>query len=87
MLGAGNVAAITPLDIVHKLYAEDQVVVAKMNPVNACLRPHLERIFAEFIERNWVRFTDGGAAEGAYLATHRLAFLHRGLVPFLPGGG
>jgi acyl-CoA reductase-like NAD-dependent aldehyde dehydrogenase len=70
VLGAGNVAAITPLDIVHKLYAEDQVVVAKMNPVNAYLRPHLERIFEEFIRRDWVRFADGGAAEGAYLAAH-----------------
>jgi Aldehyde dehydrogenase family len=70
VLGAGNVAAITPLDILHKLYAEDRVVVAKMNPVNAYLRPHLERIFAEFVQRGWVRFTDGGAAEGAYLATH-----------------
>jgi acyl-CoA reductase-like NAD-dependent aldehyde dehydrogenase len=70
VLGAGNVAAITPLDILHKLYAEDHVVVAKMNPVNAYLRPHFERIFAEFVQRNWVRFTDGGAAEGAYLATH-----------------
>jgi hypothetical protein len=71
VLGAGNVAAITPLDILHKLYAEDQVVVAKMNPVNAYLRPHLERIFEEFVQRNWVRFTDGGAPVGNYLATHQ----------------
>jgi acyl-CoA reductase-like NAD-dependent aldehyde dehydrogenase len=70
VLGAGNVAAITPLDILHKLYAENQVVVAKTNPVNAYLRPHFERIFAEFVERNWVRFADGGAPEGAYLANH-----------------
>jgi acyl-CoA reductase-like NAD-dependent aldehyde dehydrogenase len=70
VLGAGNVAAITALDILHKLYAQDQVVVAKLNPVNAYLRPHFERIFTEFVQRNWVRFTDGGAAEGAYLATH-----------------
>jgi acyl-CoA reductase-like NAD-dependent aldehyde dehydrogenase len=71
VLGAGNVAAITPLDILHKLYAEDQVVVAKLNPVNAYLRPHFERIFAEFVQHNWVRFADGGAAEGTYLATHQ----------------
>ncbi|MFB8266847.1 aldehyde dehydrogenase family protein [Streptomyces sp. NPDC055955] len=70
VLGAGNVAAITPLDILHKLYAEGQVVLAKMNPVNAYLRPHFEKVFAEFVERGWVRFVDGGAAEGAYLTTH-----------------
>ncbi|WP_329058989.1 aldehyde dehydrogenase family protein [Streptomyces sp. NBC_00117] len=70
VLGAGNVAAITPLDILHKLYAEGQIVLAKMNPVNAYLRPHFEKVFAEFVERGWVRFVDGGAAEGAYLTTH-----------------
>jgi acyl-CoA reductase-like NAD-dependent aldehyde dehydrogenase len=70
VLGAGNVAAITPLDVLHKLYADGQVVLAKMNPVNAYLRPHFEAVFAEFVERGWVRFVDGGAAEGAYLTTH-----------------
>jgi acyl-CoA reductase-like NAD-dependent aldehyde dehydrogenase len=70
VLGAGNVAAITALDILHKLYAEGQVVVAKLNPVNAYLRPHFEHVFAEFVARDWVRFVDGGAAEGGYLAHH-----------------
>lgn len=70
VLGAGNVAAITALDILHKLYAEGQVVVAKLNPVNAYLRPHFEYVFAEFVERGWVRFVDGGAAEGGHLAHH-----------------
>ncbi|WP_017588239.1 aldehyde dehydrogenase family protein [Nocardiopsis ganjiahuensis] len=70
VLGAGNVAAITALDILHKLYVEGQVVLAKMNPVNAYLRPHFEHVFAEFAERGWVRFVDGGAAEGAYLTRH-----------------
>ncbi|MGW1916783.1 hypothetical protein ACWCQS_40335 [Streptomyces sp. NPDC002076] len=51
VLGAGNVASLTASDILHKLYAESQVVIAKMNPVNAYLRPHFERIFAEFTER------------------------------------
>ncbi|WP_306321571.1 MULTISPECIES: aldehyde dehydrogenase family protein [unclassified Streptomyces] len=70
VLGAGNVAAITPLDILQKLYAEGEVVIAKMNPVNAYLRPHFEKVFAEYVDRGWVRFVDGGAAEGAYLTQH-----------------
>lgn len=70
VLGAGNVPAITPLDILHKLYADGQVVLVKMNPVNAHLRPHFEAVFGEFVERGWVRFVDGGGAEGAYLTTH-----------------
>ncbi|WP_034263346.1 aldehyde dehydrogenase family protein [Actinospica robiniae] len=70
VLGAGNVAAITALDVLHKLFVEGQVVIAKMNPVNAYLRPHFERVFAEFIDRDWVRFADGGAHVGSYLAAH-----------------
>ncbi|WP_448322318.1 aldehyde dehydrogenase family protein [Streptomyces sp. CO7] len=71
VLGAGNVPAITPLDVLHKLYVEGQVVLAKMNPVNAYLRPHFEKVFAEFVHHGWVRFVDGGAEEGAFLAAHR----------------
>lgn len=41
-----------------------------MNPVNAYLRPHFEKVFAEYVDRGWVRFVDGGAAEGAYLTGH-----------------
>ncbi|WP_031011097.1 aldehyde dehydrogenase family protein [Streptomyces sp. NRRL F-5727] len=70
VLGAGNVAAITALDILHKLYVDGQVVLAKMNPVNAYLRPRFERVFGEFVLRGWLRFVDGGAAEGAHLAAH-----------------
>ncbi|MFD7919857.1 aldehyde dehydrogenase family protein [Streptomyces sp. NPDC059740] len=70
VLGAGNVPAITPLDVLHKLYTQGQVVLAKMNPVNAHLRPHFEAVFAEFVAHGWVRFVDGGAAEGAYLTCH-----------------
>ncbi|MGW3911063.1 aldehyde dehydrogenase family protein [Streptomyces sp. NPDC005070] len=70
VLGAGNVPAITPLDVLHKLYAEGQVVLAKTNPVNGYLRPHFERVFEEFVDRGWVRFVDGGAEAGAYLTAH-----------------
>ncbi|WP_329112725.1 aldehyde dehydrogenase family protein [Streptomyces sp. NBC_01353] len=70
VLGAGNVAAITPLDILHKLYAEGQTVIAKMNPVNDYLRPHFEYVFGEFVDQGWVRFADGGADVGGHLAAH-----------------
>ena len=70
VLGAGNVPSITALDILHKLFTEGHVVVAKMNPVNAYVRPHLEAVFAELIDQDWVRFVDGGPVEGSYLAHH-----------------
>ncbi|MGW1143861.1 aldehyde dehydrogenase family protein [Streptomyces sp. NPDC002454] len=70
VLGGGNVASVTPLDVLHKLYADGQVVVAKTHPVNAYLRPHLDWVFGEFVRRDWLRFVDGGEAEGAYLTEH-----------------
>jgi aldehyde dehydrogenase (NAD(P)+) len=40
VLGAGNVSSIPALDVLHKLFIEGQVVVLKMNPVNAWLPEH-----------------------------------------------
>lgn len=41
VLGAGNQASVAPLDVLHKLVAEDTVVVCKMNPVNEYVGPYL----------------------------------------------
>jgi len=72
VLGAGNIASIPPLDLLHKLYAEGQVALLKMNPVNDYLGPIFEEIFAGFVERGFVRFAYGGAEVGARLASHPL---------------
>ena len=37
VLGAGNQTPVACMDILHKLFAEDTVVVCKMNPVNEYL--------------------------------------------------
>ena len=58
------------MDVVNLLYAEGCVVALKMNPVNAYLRPFFERIFADFVDRGWLRLVDGGAEVGRYLAHH-----------------
>jgi acyl-CoA reductase-like NAD-dependent aldehyde dehydrogenase len=71
VLGAGNAAFLPAGDILQMLIAQGCVVVVKLNPVNAFLRPFFERIFADFVERGWVRFVDGGAEVGQYLALHR----------------
>jgi acyl-CoA reductase-like NAD-dependent aldehyde dehydrogenase len=70
VLGAGNVASIGPMDILYKLFVEDQVVLFKANPVNAYLGPLLAEAFAPLIERGFLRLTYGGAQEGAYLCQH-----------------
>lgn len=70
VLGAGNIAAITPLDCMQKLFGEHQVVVMKMNPVNEYLAPFLERALAPLIARGALRIVTGDGAAGAYLCEH-----------------
>jgi len=70
VLGAGNVASIGPMDVLYKLFVENQVVVLKMNPVNEYLGPFIERGFAPLVEGGWLRVVYGGAEEGAYLVHH-----------------
>lgn len=70
VLGAGNVSSIGPMDILYKLFVEDQVVVFKTNPVNAYLGPLIEESFHTLIEQGFLRVVYGGAAEGAYLCNH-----------------
>src|ERR1700712_1252979 len=45
VLGAGNVSSIPPMDLLYKLFVDNEVVVLKMNPVNAVVGPQLERGF------------------------------------------
>ena len=70
VLGAGNVSSIGPMDILYKLFVEDQVVVLKLNPVNEYLGPLIEESFQALIEPGYLRLVYGGASEGAYLCNH-----------------
>ncbi len=68
VLGAGNIASIAPLDVLYKLYADGEVAILKMNPVNAYLGPILEKAFEPL--RDFVRFAYGAADVGEYLCDH-----------------
>ena len=70
ILGAGNIASITPLDVLHKLIAEGEVAIIKMNPVNDYLGPIFEDIFSDFIENGFLYYTYGGVKVGKYLVEH-----------------
>jgi len=70
VLGAGNVSSIPPMDVVYKLFAENEVVVLKMNPVNAHVGPHLERAFRSLIDDGFLAIVYGGAEVGSHLANH-----------------
>ena len=70
VLGAGNQSSIGPMDLLYKLYVDDEVVVLKMNPVNEYLGPFIERAFSPFVERGFLRIVYGGAEVGAHLCSH-----------------
>jgi hypothetical protein len=70
VLGGGNVSSIAPLDLLHKLFVEDQVVVLKMHPVNAYLGPLFERAFESLIDDGYLAVVYGGSEAGARLCSH-----------------
>ena len=70
VLGAGNAASIGPTDALYKLFVEDEVVILKMNPVNAYVGPFIERGFRALAERGFFQVVYGGAAEGEHLCRH-----------------
>jgi hypothetical protein len=71
VLGAGNIGAIPGNDSMSKLFAEGQVVVLKMNPVNEYLGPLLAEVFGELVDDGFFRIVYGGAEEGDYLCHHQ----------------
>jgi hypothetical protein len=70
VLGAGNIASIAPLDCLDKLFVHNQVVLLKMNPVNAYLGPFLEKAFQPLAA--YFAIVYGGAEVGQYLCQHPL---------------
>ncbi len=72
VLGAGNIASIAPLDVLHKLINEGHVCLLKMNPVNEYVGPFLEEAFQPLIAQGFVRIGYGGGDVGAWLCEHKL---------------
>ena len=70
VLGAGNVSSIGPLDVIDKLFVEDEVCLLKMNPVNEYLAPFFERAFAPLVDRGVLAVVRGGPEVGQYLCRH-----------------
>ena len=77
VLGAGNISSIGPMDALHKLVVEDEVVLLKTNPVNAYVGPFLEEGFAPLIQAGFFEVVHGGAGVGKYLCEHKdIASIH-----------
>ena len=67
ILGAGNLSAIALMDVIYKVFAENEVVVLKLNPLTNHLRPVFTEAFRALIDGGWLRIVEGGADEARYL--------------------
>ncbi|WP_421658372.1 aldehyde dehydrogenase family protein [Leptothermofonsia sp. ETS-13] len=70
VLGAGNLSAIAPMDALYKLFAEDEVVLLKMNPVNEYMGSILASAFQPLRQEGFFEVVYGGADLGQYLCQH-----------------
>jgi acyl-CoA reductase-like NAD-dependent aldehyde dehydrogenase len=70
VLGAGNIASTPPMDTLYKLFAENQVVLLKMNPVNGYVGAFLKQAFQPLIRNGFLAIASGGADLGSYLCQH-----------------
>lgn len=70
VLGAGNISAIAPLDVLYELLAFNRASILKLNPTFASLKPVYERAFAPLVQLGVLRIVNGGAETGGYLADH-----------------
>lgn len=72
VLGAGNISAIPAMDVLYKMFAEGDVVVLKMNPLNEAIGPLMESAFRGLIDAGVFAVVYGGADVGARLTEHPL---------------
>ncbi|WP_447500235.1 aldehyde dehydrogenase family protein [Acinetobacter oleivorans] len=70
VLGAGNISAIGPLDMLYELVAHNRATILKLNPTFASLLDDYKQAFSPLIEANLLRIVNGGAETGAYLTDH-----------------
>lgn len=72
VLSAGNVSSIGPMDVLYKLFVENEVVIMKMNPVNEVGGPYIERAFAALTDAGYFAVVYGGGDVGKQLTDHAL---------------
>lgn len=70
VLGAGNISAIGPLDLLHGLVAGNRAGLLKLNPTFDALLPVYRAALAPLIEFGVARVVVGDGAVGSTLAAH-----------------
>jgi acyl-CoA reductase-like NAD-dependent aldehyde dehydrogenase len=77
VLGGGNVSSIPPMDVLYKLFVEDEVVLLKMNPVNEALGAVLADALRPLVDEGVLAIVCGGADVGGHAAQHpKVGSLH-----------
>lgn len=77
VLGGGNVSSIPAMDVFTKLFAENEVVLLKMNPVNESLAPVLSDALKPLVDEGVLAIVTGGAEVGGHAAQHeKVGALH-----------
>ncbi|MFQ5924082.1 MAG: aldehyde dehydrogenase family protein, partial [Anaerolineales bacterium] len=71
-LGAGNIPFLPFEQSMYKLFVPLQVVILKLNPINAYIGPIMEKVLRPLIDRGYMRIVYGGVSEGSYLTDHPL---------------
>ncbi len=72
ILGAGNVSAISLMDVLSKMFVDGSVVILKMHPLLAALADPFERAFASLVNAGYLAIVQGGGDAGAALVAHPL---------------
>jgi aldehyde dehydrogenase (NAD(P)+) len=77
ILGAGNITSIPPLDILYEIFANNRMVVLKLNPVMNGMEDVFARVLKPLIDRGFLRIVRGGREAGEYLVHHKdVAHVH-----------
>jgi acyl-CoA reductase-like NAD-dependent aldehyde dehydrogenase len=77
VLGAGNVASIPALDILHECFVAGRACVLKMSPVNEYLGPAFQHIFEPIAQLGGLAIVYGAAETGkALLASPHVDHVH-----------
>lgn len=70
VLGAGNITSIPMTDVLHLMFAENSVVILKLNPVTSRLRSVFEQALGPLVQEGFLAIVQGGAEEGRFLVDH-----------------
>ncbi|HEY2644183.1 MAG TPA: aldehyde dehydrogenase family protein [Galbitalea sp.] len=70
VLGAGNVTSIPPLDVLYEVFANNRVVILKLNPVLNDLLDAYSAALGPLIDAGFLRIVLGAGDVGGYLAQH-----------------